>query len=582
LAKTSFNLDNLPANHFITERIQAYQKLNPEETCLTLLDRHCESVEHLTWTDWIANARQVAAFLSSHNIKPKDRVIISLPNSLSMLSTFLGVLWLGAIPVPVPEPAPIKMQRAAGERFLQIIKDCEPKGIIVIDETKQQILSDNIMTVVPTPVPIWTWETIESTSVNMDLAKFKNPYQVKNTDIALLQYTSGSTGNPKGVIVTYDMLRANSWAMGEACRMNYNDRVLNWMPMYHDMGLIGGVLFPIYFKAKIFLLEPISFLAKPISWFKSIDKYKITLSTGPNFAYGLYAMRIDPNTPDLDISSWRLAFNGSEPVWPDTIERFNKKFSSIGFRQNTFYPVYGMAEATLGITFPKAGTPIILDSVKRSDIIKKKFAKPLSPKNKDAVTFVSVGKCLHEHNLYIIDPETRESLGERQIGEICFQGKSVSPGYYNKKNKNNKKRKMDLSKSSDNLLHTGDLGYLVKGNLYVVDRIKDLIQIAGVNYYPTDIEKQLESIEGLRSGRIVAFEVPDSKSHTGSFVIAAEKLPNYMEDDLKNKIKSVIYKSHQLIPKDIILNKTRFIPITSSGKIMRRKCRDLFMQNELG
>ena len=565
---------DLSNDQFLIERIIVHRETRPNESCFFRLGADCEVTEELTWDSWVTSAQQIAAFFSKNNIKVGDRVVLSLPNSLEYFISFLGLWWIGAIPVPVPEPSPKMKRNAFNVRLLDIIKDCTPKSIIVIDDKKQEILHSDYFLSVTKNKQIWKWEDILFTK-NTEIQSIPHANHKEENCISFIQYTSGSTNKPKGVIVTHGMLRASCQAMGKACSMSSTDKVLNWMPLYHDMGLIGGALGPSYFNAKIFLMKTKLFISNPFLWLKSISDHKITVSLGPNFAYNLCATSINCKSLNIDLSSWRLAFNGAEHVWHDTITKFSKEFAKYGFKDNTFYPVYGMAEATLGITFPSPENPVIFNTVSRSELMHEYKAVEVNEKSEDCITFVSVGKCLPDHSLFIYDPTTDGKLGECEVGEICFSGPSVSPGYYN--------NKTDLfnSCSPGKVLYTGDLGYISNGNLYVVDRIKDLIKIAGASYYPSDIEKQIGKIDGVRNGHVAVFEVPDIKYQTGSLVIAAEINRHAEEIEIRNNIKDILYTFYKVLPDSIVLSKFQFIPFTSSGKVMRRSCREMYLSKTL-
>ncbi len=568
--------------HLFLEQILTHRESSPEHICFYFLN-HLGDIEHeISVAQWIEKAKLAAAALKSKGVQPDDRVIIALPTSPEFPVIFLALWWIGAIPVPLINPMPGLRKEAFRDRFVHMVADCTPRGAIFMEQRKELTMEVRNTDLTPqsSKVSVWNCQELLNPDTAIDLKSVSKPVLHSKKTIAFLQYTSGSTGNPKGVIVTHGNLRANIQAISKASQAitstskgQKSDSCLSWMPFYHDMGLIGGLLFNTYYRIPLYLLSPVSFLTRPAVWIESIHRYRITLSTGNNFAYHLCARHIKPELiPGLDLSCWRLAYNGSESVNINTLRLFYEKFGPHGFKESTFYPVYGMAEATLAITFPKPGKKPRIDRVKRSTLIKDGLALPTEDDSTDTVKFVSNGHCIPDHELQIKESSSNRVLDERQIGEICLKGPSVTPGYFKPGN---------LIKAYGDELRTGDLGYLADGHLYIVDRLKDIIQIAGNTYYPSDIEKEVQRVKDVRPGRIISFDIPNSETGTNDLVIVAAVNRNIDSNKVTKEIRNQVYTAFGLAPQEIVLTDKNNIPITSSGKIQRQKCRNLYLNNEI-
>jgi acyl-CoA synthetase (AMP-forming)/AMP-acid ligase II len=349
---------------------------------------------------------------------------------------------------------------------------------------------------------------------------------------------------------------------------------VSWMPIYHDMGLVGGLLLPIHIGMPTYLLSTMAFLNRPESWLKAISKYRASLSPGTNYAYNLCARRLRPERlPPLDLSCWTRAINGAEPIDFQTIAAFQRKFAAYGLPKNASYPVYGMAEATLGISFPKPLAECKVDRISRRFLNEKALAVPAPEDDSDSIEVVCCGMALPGHRLVIKDPASDRILPEREIGEVCFYGPSVCPGYYHE-------IKTGGSHQARTELRTGDLGYLYEGSLYIVGRLKDVMQIGGANYYPSDIESVLQDIPGVRPGRIVAIAIRKPSIGTDSLVIVAEPKSSANESEIEDQIQEKVRRRIGLsVGKVVFLPKGR-LPLTTSGKVMRAKCAELLLEAE--
>ena len=413
-----------------------------------------------------------------------------------------------------------------------------------------------------------------------DLASVSASYlrpSISPDDIAFLQYTSGSTGNPKGVVLTHSNLLANIRAMGKAVAATPDDVFVSWLPLYHDMGLIGAWLGSMYFAMLLVVMSPLSFLSRPERWLWAIHQYRGTLSASPNFGFEFCLLRLEDEAIEgLDLSSWRLAFNGAEPVSPDSIEGFNRRFETYGFKPETMMPVYGLAESSVGLAFPPLHRKPVIDRIKRGEFSQRGQAIPAEPADTNALHFVACGHALPGHQIRIVDINGKE-LPERQQGDLQFRGPSVTSGYY---------RNPEATKTLfiGDWLDSGDLGYIAEGDVFITGRNKDVIIRAGRNVYPPEVEEVVGNIEGIRKGCVVAFATQDTHYATERLVVLAETRITDVEtkEALKNQISEISSDLIGLPPDEIILAPPHTVLKTSSGKVRRSACRELYELNQLG
>ncbi|MGI9380321.1 MAG: AMP-binding protein, partial [Methyloligellaceae bacterium] len=548
------------------------------ETLIEVLDFHVERHHHRPHLDiWISENRQeqitygelhdaalkVAFGLITLGILPGDRVAIMLGTSRDFFESFWGVLYSGAIPVPIyppfrPSQVEDHLRRQAG-----ILQNAGTKILIISKEMKSigSLLFDLVA-------------DLENITTVFELTRegaLGSPIQADGETIALMQYTSGSTGDPKGVVLTHSNLVANIRAMGQALEAGSSDVFVSWLPLYHDMGLIGAWLGSLYFGAFAVIMPPLAFLADPSRWLRIIHRYKATLSAGPNFAFELCCKNIrDEQIEGLDLSSLRLVVNGAEPVSPKTIENFYTRFAPYGFRREMMGPVYGLAENSVGLAFPPLGRRPLIDRVQRNLLTMEGRAVPTQDNDLTALAFVACGQPLPGHEVRIVD-ESGHELPERCEGELHFRGPSATSGYFRNQEKNE-------SLFLDGWLVSGDRAYIDKGDIYITGRIKDMIIKAGRNIYPQEIEDIVGRMEGARKGCVAAISSMDTVTKSESLVLVVEtRLTHDTErKNLRKQITEACTLKLETPPDVIKLVQPRTIPKTSSGKIRRAATRDLY------
>jgi len=539
-----------------------------------LVDGETEKVS-FTYEKLDQKARAIAALLQSMKAF-KERVLLLYPPGLEFIAAFFGGLYAGVTVVPVYPPR--GKQRMT--RLQAIAKDAQATFALttssVITKLGERFKEEPELAAL---------QCIATDEIANDLADDWFCPEIANNSLALLQYTSGTTGNPKGVMVNHDNLLYNSALIYQAFEHTSNSRGVIWLPPYHDMGLIGGVLQPVYGNFLVTLMSPESFLQKPFRWLKAISDYQATTSGGPNFAYDLCIDKITPEQrQQLDLSSWEVAFNGAEPVRAETIEKFSESFADCGLRKNAFYPCYGMAETTLIVSGGLKKEPPVIRFV-QEQALKQNHIVTTTNEDEDARAIVGVGHSTPNHKIVIVRPESLTLCLDGEIGEIWVAGRSVAGGYWRKPEETQQTFNAQLQDTKEGpFLRSGDLGFLLDGELFITGRIKDMIIIRGRNHYPQDIELTVEnSHPALRSNCGAAFTV--EIEGVEQLVIVQEVERTYLRqldvDEVVKSIRQAVSEQHQLQVYAIALLKTASIPKTSSGKIQRLGCRVGFLNKSL-
>ena len=518
-------------------------------------------------------ARSIAVQLSQQTVTG-DRVLLLVPPGLDYIVAYFGCLYAGAIAVPAYPPNP----RRADPRVARMAADCGAHVAIVSSALMARIddwLSHSAA------LRALTWLDVDGLQYG-DAAGWNSP-DITSASLAMLQYTSGSTGDPRGVMITHANLLHNSAIIHRVSQHRDGDSSVFWLPPFHDMGLIGGILQPIYARIPTVLMAPVTFLQRPLRWLEAISKYRATTSGAPNFAYALCVERITPaERAGLDLSSWRTSFNGAEPIHAGTIARFIETFAPHGLRNDVIKPCYGLAEATLLVSGNATSQPprrILADRAR----LESGEMRTLTIRDDGAAELVASGAPALEQRTVIVDPDTCVVCEPGAIGEIWVWGGSVAAGYWNQREATAATFHATLPGSGNTYLRTGDLGVMVRNELVVTGRIKDLVILDGRNYYPHDIEVVAErSHFTLRPGFAAAFSVTDKWRERLVFVAEVARAHKSAEDGaVFQAVRSELAANIGIVPDEVVLIAAHSIPRTSSGKIQRRACRAAYLDGSL-
>lgn len=521
-------------------------------------------------------ARAIAYSLREElKLAPGDRAILAYPAGLEFVSALLGCMYAGVVAVPAPLPRP----RRPICRMQSLVEDCGPRVILT---TAQELERLGEHTTENSEVP---WAATDS--VEMAGANGFEPVKANPNDLAVLQYTSGSTASPKGVMLTHRNLLSNCRAIYEAFGHGPQSRGVVWSPPYHDMGLIGGILQPIYGGFPVLLMSPVHVVQQPCRWLHAVSQFRATTSGGPNFMYELCLDRVtDEDLHLLDLSCWRVAFNGAEPVRAETLERFAQVFGPCGFRSSAFLPCYGLAESTLLVTGHESADEPRLLSADRTALEsgRAKFEDSPPEQSPQARQLVSCGTPLADSQVRVVDPSSRMPVAAGRIGEIWVSGPSVSQGYWNQPEISQEIIQATLAMyDGARYLRTGDLGFLHDGQLYVTGRIKDLVIVSGRNLYPQDIERTVATAHGaLQPEAGAAFSLDTSR---GEQLVVVHELRRQSRqanaDEVIRSIRAAVTEDHEVSVSAVVLLKASGIPRTTSGKIQRSRCAALLQAGEL-
>jgi fatty-acyl-CoA synthase len=522
-----------------------------------------EPIVRIPWQELHADARGVAGALQARGVEPGDNVALLGPTSRSFVTAVQAVYLCGAAVVVLPLP----LRLGSLEQFLiQTDARIDQSGarLVLVDADLADFVGPR-----PGRAPVVTLAELTPE------AGYRRP-AVDAEALAILQFTSGSTADPKGVMLPHRCVLANVDAMREAAAFTDDDVMVSWLPLYHDMGLIGFCTLPMATGTELVLGAPQDFLGAPARWVTWMSEHRGTISAGPNFSYAL-AARALRRLDVLDLSPWRIALNGAEPVDPDTVEAFVSSGARHGLSPGVVFGAYGMAEATLAITFPEPGAGMTFDHVDRRLLEQERYAAPVDP---DATStperpvrrLPRLGTPIPGFELRICDPDTGLELIEREVGEIELRGPSVTPGYW-------RRPEATAEAFRGDWLRTGDLGYWADGEVVVCGRIKDLIIVGGRNVFPEDVERAVVDVDGVRTGNVIAFAAESRRGREGLVVVAEVK------GDDTNFIRSQVHKRVSdavgIPPQDVVLVAAGTLPKTSSGKLQRALCRAQFLDGAL-
>jgi acyl-CoA synthetase (AMP-forming)/AMP-acid ligase II len=595
VARTSgFPVSELGASSLID--ILRWRALNqPDLRLYTFLaDGETDEVV-ITCAELDRRARAIAAVLQYADLVGERALLLYAPG-LDYIAGFFGCLYAGVVAVPAYPPEPARLDRTL-PRLQTMVADADATVAL----TTSPILSMAQFLFGQAPdLEALQWIATD-TIPDQEADDWREPV-LSQDSLAFLQYTSGSTHVPRGVMVSHGNLAYNSDLISQKFELSSASVGVVWLPPYHDMGLIGGILQPAYCGVHCVLMSPLDFLQRPPRWLQAVSNYDATVSGGPDFAYGLCVRKINAEQrSELDLSSWSLAFNGAEPVRAPTLERFAEVFAPCGFRRDAFYPCYGLAEATLIVSGGSRAAPPVIQAFDETALEQDRVV-PVGSGDDNGRALVGCGQNLRGQKTVIVDPDSLTPCSPDRVGEIWVAGPSVAQGYWNRLDETKETFEARLADTGEGpFLRTGDLGFMRDGELFITGRLKDLIIIDGLNHYPQDIEHTLEQSHwALRPGCSAAFSVDvDARER---LVVVAEvaqrhKWARYREEagvgvtsgsepslsaqDVVGEIRRAVAQAHDLRVHDVVLLEPRTVPKTSSGKIQRHACRDRYLAGTL-
>lgn len=552
-------------------------------TLVEVLDWHCEhqprrthvrllgageEVAELTFAALAGGARRVAGALHERGLQPGESVALMLPTGLAYLECFLGAILAGGFPVPIYPPARPSQLEEHLRRHARILANARVRVLITFEAVHAAgralaALSSGVREVIAAE------ELTAGDAEPVSMAP-------RPGDIAFLQYTSGSTGDPKGVVLSHADVLASLRAMGAALNAGADDVFVSWLPLYHDMGLIGAWLGSLYYGFPLVLMSPLDFLSRPARWLQALSAYRGTLSGGPNFAYELCLRRIDEaDLAGVDLGRWRVAFNGAEPVSAATLRAFAERFAPFGLRGEALAPVYGLAEATLGVAFTPLGRGPRIERCARSRLAEAGYAEPVDAGCADGLDLVSSGTPIPGFEVRVVGPAGGE-LGEREEGSLEVRGPSLTSGYYRNPEANR-------TLFDGDWLVTGDRGFLLDGEVFVTGRDKDVIIRAGRNIHPYELEQAIAELDGVRRGCVAVIGVPEPAGGTERLVVVAEtrESERVARAALGERIAALAVELTGQPADDIVLVPPGAVLKTSSGKIRRAALADLYARGRL-
>ncbi len=528
----------------------------------------------ITWGQLHREARGMAAILQAKGVKPGDHIALLGPTTRNLV-TAIQAVWLAGGSVSM---LPIPMRFSSVEEFANQSRTLMKHGDINLLLLDPDLAAYH--EVKPGDPPVLLLSELEAAPDRPGIEDYSDvPYDPDR--LAILQFTSGSTADPKGVMLPHRNLEANIYGMIAAAKVVPEDIFVSWLPLYHDMGLVGLLIVPMVSGCSLVLAAPQDFLSRPADWLRWMNRYEGTVTSGPNFSWVLAARafrRLTDTGEALDLSRVRLALNGAEPVDPAVVETLIEAAAPHSFRAGAVFCAFGMAELSLGGTFPPPMRGLATDAVDRKDLEEKRIARPVDPGDENARRFPLLGMPIPGLDMRICNLETGYFCGMREVGELEIRGSSVMPGYY---------KRSDLNRSlfHDGWLKTGDLAYFVEGpnggppELIICGRIKDVIIIAGRNIFPEDIERAVGVVEGVRAGNVIAFGLEGSKRKENIVVVAEVRAEDHVA--VRRKIREQVIGIVGFPPRDIIMVQPGTLPKTSSGKLQRNLCRKQYTDKEL-
>ena len=547
--------------------LDAHLQVHPARVQIVVLADEAET--SITYRQLADASAAVAAGLQRAGLQPRQTVAIMLPTSPGYFYAYFGILRAGGIPVPIYPPARASQLEDHVRRHTAILANAQ--ATLLISVPQAMAVARLLQARVPGLRAVLTPEQLAAGG------GAPAPVPVQAEDIAFIQYTSGSTGQPKGVALTHANLLANIRAMAQAIAATPDDVFVSWLPLYHDMGLIGAWLGSLYVGFPLVVMSPLAFLARPRRWLETLTRHGGTLSAGPNFAYELCLSRIgDDALAGLDLRRWRLAFNGAEAVSPDTVQRFSHRFAACGLRPEAMTPVYGLAEASVGLLFPPLGRGPRVDRIDRRRFEGERRALPAVADGTGTLHFVACGRVLPGHEVRIVD-DGGQPVAERVEGRLEFRGPSATRGYW-------RAPEQTARLFDQGWLDTGDRAYAAEGDVFITGRVKDIVIRGGRNLYPQEIEAAVGAVSGIRKGCVAVFGSADARTGTERLVVLAEADPRQPRaaEALRDAVSRAVVDTIGEPADEIVLAPPHTVLKTSSGKVRRSACRELVEQGRIG
>lgn len=524
--------------------------------------------DRVPWSRLHQEAKAVAAHLQDLGVAVGGHVAILAPTSRALVTVMQGVWLAGATVIVLPLP----MRMGSLEEFVDQtktrVRDADT-DLLLVDGDLAPFLGDAVQ---GPDVPPWgVLQDLLGKALAAGPGGWRRP-TLSADDLAILQFTSGSTSAPKGVMIPHRIICANHDAMVSRATLTENDVLISWLPLYHDMGLVGLLLLGMAQGVDLVLAAPQDFLGDPGRWMEWVARYGGTATAGPNFSWVLAARALRNRKDVLDLSSLRIALNGAEPVDPDSVRAFIEAGARHGMHPGAVFPAFGMAEVAIGGTFPVPLDGLRTDAVDQRVLEAEGYAAPAVTGSDGCRELVKLGRVLDGMEMRIVDPESDVLRGDREVGELEIRGSSVTPGYYNNP-------EATEALFHDGWLRTGDLAYLVEGDLVICGRIKDLIIVGGRNVYPQDVERAVGEVDGVRAGNVIAFGVAGRHSKESLVVVAETKVSDHAP--LRSAVQHKVRESVGLPVREVVLVAPGTLPKTSSGKLQRALCKQQYLDAQL-
>jgi fatty-acyl-CoA synthase len=544
----------------VTTLVSRIQRASARPTGVTFISG--ESQQRVTWGRFHEEATAMAGAMQARGVAPGDHIALLGPTTRPLVTAIQAAWLTGATVVVLPLP----MRMGSLEEFV-----LQTRARMASADITLAVIDPDLAPFIEPVAGDPPMVLLSDLSQRADASRYEEP-KLGGDDLAVLQFTSGSTADPKGVMLPHRTILANLDGAAAAAQLDPDDDVLvSWLPLYHDMGLIGLLTLPMVTGTELVLAAPQDFLAAPVRWMEWISHFGGTATAGPNFSYAL-AARALTRSPQLDLSRWRVALNGAEPVNPATMAAFLEAGARHGFRPGAAFPAFGMAEVAIAGTFPEPMSGIRIDTVDRHSLESEHYAAPVAVDDHHGKAFALLGRPVPGLEIRICDPATGQVRREREVGELEIRGTSVTPGYY-------KRPEATAASFRGDWLRTGDLAYTVDGELVVCGRIKDVIIVGGRNVFPEDVERAAEAVDGVRAGNVIAFGVESNRGREGVVVVAETKAddPTCVRSALAERVRETV----GLPPREIVLVTPGSLPKTSSGKLQRSLCKQRYLGSEL-